>query len=167
MREIGFDNFTFEVIEKCSNNVLDDRERYWISFYNTIKNGYNEALGGKGKPLWTNKKLQACRDLYNEGWFLQDIADVFDSNVKTVSKKLRLSYGIDTQENTNQNKSISVKCIGDNDYSELFISKTEAAKFLINNNYTKNKNIASVIDKIDNGIKNNSKAYGFYWITND
>lgn len=167
MREIGFDNFTFEVIEECNNNVLDDREQYWISFYNTVKNGYNEAQGGKGKPLWTNKKLQACRDLYNEGWLLQDIADVFDSNTKTVSKKLRLSYNIDTQENTNINKSISVRCINDDNYSKPFISKTEAAKFLMNNGYTNNKNIASVINKIDNGIKNNSKAYGFYWIVNN
>ena len=167
MREIGFDNFTFEVIEKCSNSILDDREKYWISFYNTVKDGYNEALGGKGKPLWTNKKLLACRDLYNEGWLLQDIADVFNSNAKTVSKKLKLSYNIDTQENTNINKSISVKCISDDNYSKPFISKTEAAKFLINNGYTNNKNIASVINKIDNGIKNNSKAYGFYWVIND
>lgn len=30
IREYGLNNFTFEVLEKCSDNVLDEREIYYI-----------------------------------------------------------------------------------------------------------------------------------------
>jgi len=42
----GVDNFTFEIIEECLPQNLDERERYWIDFYDTYKHGYNETLGG-------------------------------------------------------------------------------------------------------------------------
>lgn len=50
MRKYGLDNFSFEPIEKCEIDKLDEREIYWISFYdsfNKIK-GYNQTLGGGG-----------------------------------------------------------------------------------------------------------------------
>lgn len=39
-------NFTWEVLEYCDENILDDREIYWISYYDTYKNGYNANEGG-------------------------------------------------------------------------------------------------------------------------
>lgn len=43
-------NFEFSVIEYCSVDQLDDREIYWISFYqsNDPKKGYNLTTGGDG-----------------------------------------------------------------------------------------------------------------------
>lgn len=40
------DNFNFSIIEECSADQLDDREIYWIEYYNTINNGYNLIKGG-------------------------------------------------------------------------------------------------------------------------
>lgn len=47
----GWDNFECSVIEECpSQFVMDERERYWISHYNSVfPNGYNADIGGKGK----------------------------------------------------------------------------------------------------------------------
>lgn len=87
MRKYGFDNFEFTTIEECMNEELEDREKYYIKLFNTIIDGYNEALGGAGKPLWTDKQIEACKILYENGWLLQDISDIFNSNPKTVSKK--------------------------------------------------------------------------------
>lgn len=45
----GMENFKFEVVEYVSDiNKLDERERYWISFYNSTdeKYGYNLDNGG-------------------------------------------------------------------------------------------------------------------------
>lgn len=42
----GKDNFSFEVLEECKKEELNDRERYWIHFYDTYNNGYNLTLGG-------------------------------------------------------------------------------------------------------------------------
>lgn len=46
IRKYGLDNFTFEILEECSEEQLKDRETYWISFYDTYNNGYNETPGG-------------------------------------------------------------------------------------------------------------------------
>lgn len=40
----GKENFNFEIIEECSQEELNYKERYWIQYYNTVTpNGYNVA----------------------------------------------------------------------------------------------------------------------------
>lgn len=58
LRKYGVDNFKFEVIEECSRSDLDEREQYWIDFYDAKKSGYNMIDGGsngagfaKGLPI--------------------------------------------------------------------------------------------------------------------
>ena len=48
LRNLGKDNFSFEIIETCDNNILDEREKYWIKYYNSYYNGYNSTPGGRG-----------------------------------------------------------------------------------------------------------------------
>lgn len=46
LQKYGINNFTFEVIEECDENELDEKEIYWIKYYDTYYNGYNLTLGG-------------------------------------------------------------------------------------------------------------------------
>lgn len=48
-KKYGISNFSFEVIEKCSKNKLDEREIYWIAYYDSYNNGYNLTAGGQTK----------------------------------------------------------------------------------------------------------------------
>ena len=41
MLAIGVENFTFEIIEECSRNDLNDREDYWQDFYKAKEFGYS------------------------------------------------------------------------------------------------------------------------------
>ena len=41
IRKYGSENFTISLIEEVSNDKLDMREKYWIQYYDTYKNGYN------------------------------------------------------------------------------------------------------------------------------
>ncbi len=42
----GLNNFSFEIIETCETSQLEEKEIYWIEFYNTMRpNGYNCVLG--------------------------------------------------------------------------------------------------------------------------
>lgn len=43
----GADCFKFEVIAECSEEELDDYERYYIGVYDSFNNGYNATIGGK------------------------------------------------------------------------------------------------------------------------
>jgi group I intron endonuclease len=50
-QKYGIENFNKEILEECSSKeMLNEREKYWISFYNsTDRNvGYNISLGGNG-----------------------------------------------------------------------------------------------------------------------
>ena len=47
IRKYGKENFVIEVLEECSLEELDDKEKYYIKKYNTISpNGYNILSGG-------------------------------------------------------------------------------------------------------------------------
>ena len=41
MLSIGVENFTFEVIEECAGNLLNEREDYWQTFYQAKEFGYS------------------------------------------------------------------------------------------------------------------------------
>ena len=41
-RKYGIDNFTFEVLEYCNENELNEKEIFWIQKLNAIEEGYNE-----------------------------------------------------------------------------------------------------------------------------
>ena len=46
MSRDGVWNFTFELIEQVEKDKLNEREKYWINFYDTKKYGLNEREGG-------------------------------------------------------------------------------------------------------------------------
>lgn len=45
MRQDGIENFAFELLEECSREQLNEKERYYIELYNADTTGYN---GNKG-----------------------------------------------------------------------------------------------------------------------
>jgi group I intron endonuclease len=48
MREIGTDKFQIEILEECEENILIERELFWINHYNSFfPNGYNIHLPKK------------------------------------------------------------------------------------------------------------------------
>ena len=49
MNKYGIEHFKIEEIEQC--NDIENREKYWIEYYDSYNNGYNATLGGDGKTL--------------------------------------------------------------------------------------------------------------------
>ena len=46
MLSTGVENFTFEILEECSSEELNEREKFYIDFYDTVNYGYNVTKGG-------------------------------------------------------------------------------------------------------------------------
>lgn len=64
MRKYGVQNFTISLVEECSSEEINQREQYWIGYYNSYHSGYNATYGGEGTLLYDHEKiiqrLQEC-----------------------------------------------------------------------------------------------------------
>lgn len=47
IRKYGMFNFSLQILEQCDNKDLDAREIFYISQYDSYKNGYNSTYGGR------------------------------------------------------------------------------------------------------------------------
>ena len=84
-RKYGIDNFTFQVIELCNQWELDEKEIYWIQYYDSCFSGYNETFGG------SNTQKINRDDFINyykqNNCTVQEIAEVFGID-RTVAGKI-------------------------------------------------------------------------------
>lgn len=62
-KEHGWEDFEFEILEICNPEELNQKEQYWIAFYNSYHNGYNETPGGEGNSMSGKRKPVAQYDL--------------------------------------------------------------------------------------------------------
>ena len=47
MKEDGLESFSFEILEQCSREELNEKERFYINLYQSDKYGYNSTSGNK------------------------------------------------------------------------------------------------------------------------
>lgn len=86
----GFENFQLTTIEECEHTQVDERERYWIEYYGSFKNGYNATMGGDGKRYCDYDLIFA---LYQQGKNIKEIAEITQYNIGTCRKVLD-NYGV-------------------------------------------------------------------------
>lgn len=46
-KKYNHNEWEYKVLEYCDDDVLNEREMYYIALYNTYHNGYNSSLGGE------------------------------------------------------------------------------------------------------------------------
>lgn len=66
MRKYGLDKFKFDILEECSEDLIDDRERHWIAQYSSTdpSKGYNKESGGHAlKALHEETKRKISESL--------------------------------------------------------------------------------------------------------
>lgn len=57
MKKIGIYNFVKGIIEYCeSKEELNEKEKFWITIFDTIENGYNICRGGGDYPILYGEK---------------------------------------------------------------------------------------------------------------
>ena len=153
----GIENFICEEIEEVPNDKLDEREKYWIEYYDSYFNGYNSTLGGR------------TTQLYN--WDTDDIIEIYMilKSARAVAKEIGCDHStIDRILNENgvkrftpsqqQSKPLYFK---KKDEIHHFETTREAAEWLIENGITKMTNPNLVRQEITNRIRNNKKYFGF------
>lgn len=71
------------------DNILDidinDKEKFWIDYYDTYNNGLNKTIGGKGTPKIDDKMIQSIvRDLKNSELTFSEISQKYDISDSTL-----------------------------------------------------------------------------------
>ena len=109
MRKYGIENFEISEIEKVDNpNILSDREKYWVGYYDTYYNGYNNTLGGDGGLLYDYDQIWK---LWENNLKIKEIAKIIDCNefvvrtvldIHNVSTEERIDRSYDDQVNSHK-----------------------------------------------------------------
>lgn len=153
----GIENFECETIEQVSNEQLDDREKYWIEYYDSYFNGYNSTLGGRATNLYS--------------WDVDDIIEKYMlfKSARAVAKEIGCDHSsIDRILNENniprftaaQQQSQPVICIKEQE-KLWFESTTAAAKCFIENKISKRTNVKSLRQDINNRIHTGNTLFGY------
>lgn len=62
----GESNFTYEILEQCPKDKLNEREKFYIKMFNSFNAGFNQDIGGsdisgKNNPMYGIKGKEAPR----------------------------------------------------------------------------------------------------------
>jgi group I intron endonuclease len=63
LSKYGFNNHKFEIVEECSDDILHEREIYWIKYFNCIEEGLNIRLGNRTGALMESTKQKISKAL--------------------------------------------------------------------------------------------------------
>lgn len=63
IHKYGRDHFSISLIEECPIDKMNEREQYWINYYNSYNEGYNLTLGGQESNYFSLNKLENIIDL--------------------------------------------------------------------------------------------------------
>ena len=89
INKYGKSNFTIEVIEEVESTNLNDREKYWIRYYDSYNNGYNSTEGGQdGIKLFKNLNTEYIVKEYKSGKSLREIGRLFNVDKQTIKDLL-------------------------------------------------------------------------------
>ena len=89
INKYGKSNFTIEVIEEVESTNLNDREKYWIRYYDSYNNGYNSTEGGQdGIKLFKNLDTESIVREYKSGKSLREIGRLFNVDKQTIKDLL-------------------------------------------------------------------------------
>ena len=157
MNKYGIEHFYIELVEECSEDILDNREIYWIEYYHSYSNGYNATFGGEGKVLYDYEYIV---DLYKEGKLIKDITKELGCDSTVVQKALNL-YNFDTKQNQLNKIRKKIKGTFPDGMEKTFISITEAALFLQENGYTKAKALNGIQTNISRVANHNSNRKSY------
>lgn len=91
IKKYGFENFYIELIEEIPEEMLDEREIYWIKEFDSYTNGYNSTLGGGGYREIDYEKIY---DLWKCGKAVAEIAKETNHARDAISRILKNCFDV-------------------------------------------------------------------------
>ena len=142
-------NFYIDIIEdNISSLIINEREKYWITYYDSYRTGDNATLGGDGNSLYDSEEIAKK---YMELKNIDKTAKFFNCSRRPVLEAIK-KYGIQT----NHKRKVCQINKNTNEIINIFNSIQEAAKVVFKD-VEKSKNINAVCRG------KGQTAYGYKW----
>lgn len=154
IRKYGIENFDFEILkilkgEKINKENLNELEIYYISFFNSYDNGYNQTLGGErigeksNSTIYTEEIVYQIRTMYKEGKTLKEVKEKFkniinENSIKSIYEGRQWKY---IMPEIYENEEIKKLHSDANNIQHEKISKGENNKFSV----LTNENVKEII----------------------
>lgn len=161
MADKGIEHFHYEILEECSIEQLNEREKYWVSYYHSYvkdplcKGGYNLTPGGDGRSL-SDKQLSDIRELWEQGFYAAEIARQLDIPQSTVSHRINQYEDFNPKEGRIRGNKICWKPITQYSISGEYIKDYESIAQAA-------KDIGATSGQICAAIKANTICHGYRW----
>lgn len=129
MRKYGINHFKVTEVENCSLEEVSKREKYWIKYYDSYNNGYNETQGGEGNLKYDYEIIYS---LFISGMTQKEIAQKLGCEKHTITRALK-NFDVAPEQRQKgkygNSKKIVVKIdLSTNQILQEYYSATEAAK---------------------------------------
>lgn len=91
IQKYGRENFIFQVLEECPQNLLDEKEEYYINYHNSVvPNGYNimDWVDGKITYFTIDKEILSniFNDIQNSSLTFDEIGEKYDLSRRTITR---------------------------------------------------------------------------------
>lgn len=163
MYKYGIDCFSISVLEECDSINSNQRESYWIEKLNTFENGYNDTMGGAGKPQVDYDMVISVYKSTKNQCETARILNVSKDSVHDILNKMSVATYPMTESLSKKKRAIIVF---DNNSNPLagFLSAKDAAIWICNKYTDKHLNQETVKKNIRKACTGTYKqSYGFIW----
>ena len=119
--------FPFELVEET--NIPEEKEIYWIKYYNSFENGYNATLGGDGKHY---ADYDLIYSFFQKGLNNKEISEITGYDFRTIQASLnRNNVSIEERQKRGHEhayKKVAMINPKTNQIIQIFPSMAEAVK---------------------------------------
>lgn len=165
IRKYGVKNFILETLEEVSEDIVNEKEIFWINYCDTYQKGYNATRGGDGKSFLDSEKI--IND-YNSLKNMREVAELNSCSTDSVSIILA-RFGVPTLSAGEVNRNTHGKRIDmlDKNTQEVllsFLTQKDAARYVMEKKYSNIADLSGVSAKIGLVCRGKRKTFaGFKW----
>lgn len=161
MNKYGIDNFKIEQIEECNDDIVNEREVYWIEYFGTFKNGYNATIGGDGKHYLDYDLICETYKQVQNAVKTAEICECCADSVRNILRERHIP--IFSSQEIQQSKMINQYTL-DREYIKTFSSISDAARYIQSLAPEKRTNMSGIVAHISHVAQGKRKtAYKYIW----
>lgn len=167
IHEYGFDLFRIEILEECSDDILYNREKYWIEALDTRNRGYNICAGGAGTPRYDHNHIAMLLRQNKSTREIKEMLGCCEDVVRITAQRhgIRIHQPDYCLVSRMHMKKVAVDQYDlSGNYLRSFDSYSDAAKWLNENGYCKESDRGGARTKISQVCSGERRtAYKFIW----